>query len=286
MARQVHILPRSPPRPRDSHKGTYGRLLVIAGTPGMCGAAVLSARAALRTGTGLVTISAPASLASALTSSVPEATLRFLPEVDSGEEPTIDAEGFDAEGFDAIAIGPGLGTSSWSRALTLQALEGLTLPHVVDADALNIIAAESTIEISAEAQRVWTPHPGEFERLTGERPRTEDERVAASERFVRARGGVLVLKGSHSIVHEGDRYAINLSGNPGMATGGSGDVLTGVIGSLLAQGMSPFDAAQLGTHLHGVAGDLAVRRASAPSLIASDLVDYLGAAWRTLSSHR
>jgi NAD(P)H-hydrate epimerase len=246
----------------------------------MSGAAVLAARSALRSGSGLVTVALPASLSPVIAAASPEATQLLLPEpgdVDYRERLAA-ALGENLERFDALAIGPGLGTSAGARHLVALLLETFGGPHLLDADALNLIAMHPEIAARREPRRVWTPHPGEFERLTGELPRGEAERRAAAERFVRARGGVIVLKGHRTVVADGERCFINRTGNPGMATGGAGDVLTGVIVSLLGQGFPPFEAAALGARLHGRAGDLAAAILGECSLVAGDIVEHLPAA--------
>lgn len=274
MPRNVDDLPSLPERARDSHKGDYGKVLLIAGSPGMCGAAVLSARAALRSGSGLVTVAIPGELSHGVTAAVPEAMHLHLTDADDLPDDLDDR-------FDALGIGPGLGTSDSSRRLVERALASWSGPQVIDADALNIIAAGLTTV--RKDDRIWTPHPGELERLTGETPRTRNERIAACERFVAARGGVVVLKGHESVIHDGERYTINETGNAGMATGGSGDVLTGIIASFLGQGLEAFDAARLGAHVHGRAGDFACSDIGDTSLIATDLVECLPDAFKSLS---
>lgn len=276
---RITTLPPIPPRPPDSHKGTFGRVLIVAGRRGMAGAAVLAARAALRSGAGLVTALLPDSLSSVLAVGVPEATQRLLPEY-AGR----DTEGLatalgaiDGSSFDALAVGPGLGTDPRAVMLVGWALEQ-DVPQVVDADALNVIVLphdERKIHVEPSARRVWTPHPGEFRRMTGRSPRTDTERLDASEEFVTRYGGVLVLKGHRTVIMDETRYAINETGNPGMATGGTGDVLTGVIAALLGQGFSSFEGACLGAYLHGLAGDLAGETKGELSLIAGDLVESL-----------
>jgi hydroxyethylthiazole kinase-like uncharacterized protein yjeF len=246
----------------------------------MAGAAVLASRGALRAGSGLVTVAIPEPFSNAVTAAVPEATQIHLPEEESaGEAMTLESRLPQDLGrrFDVIAAGPGIGQSSASsRLLELVLARGKDLPMVLDADALNLVAAG--IEVDRRPDLVWTPHPGELRRLSGETPRSEAERIEACERFVRRRGGVIVLKGHRSIVHDGERYFINVTGNPGMATGGAGDVLTGVVASLLGQALSPFDAARLAVHLHGFAGDLAARRLGPASLTAGDIAEALPAA--------
>lgn len=276
---RITTLPPIPPRPPDSHKGTFGRVLVVAGRRGMAGAAVLAARAALRSGAGLVTTLIPDSLSTALTVAVPEATQRLLPEYTARDtEGLATALGnIDGSSFDALALGPGLGTDARAVLLVGWALEQ-DAPQVVDADALNVIVLphdERKVHVEPSDRRVWTPHPGEFRRMTGRSPRTDAERIEASQGFVARYGGVLVLKGHRTVVMDGQRYSINETGNPGMATGGAGDVLTGVIAALLGQGFSVFDAACLGAYLHGLAGDLARETKGELSLIAGDLIESL-----------
>ncbi len=282
---KVDVLPRIPPRMPDSHKGTYGRVLVLAGSAGMPGAASLAALAALRTGSGLVTVALPASISLAVAATVPEATQILLPnEADLSlqeKDRLVAALGADFERrYDAAAIGPGLGTSARARALVEAVLRRFAGPVVADADALNILAASPDLAGPARADRIFTPHPGELERLTGEKPKGDAERLAAAARLAARFGCVAVLKGHRTVIVEGDRYAVNETGNPGMATGGSGDVLTGVIASLLGQGFAAFDAARLGAHLHGSAGDLAAAALGEASVIAGDIIDSLPEAIR------
>jgi hydroxyethylthiazole kinase-like uncharacterized protein yjeF len=270
---RVQDLPKIPPREPDTHKGTYGRVLIVAGSPAMPGAAILAARAALRGGCGLLTLAIEPALSSIAGATVPEATQMLL--ADGGAPATGTA--LTAK-FDALAAGPGIGTSDAPRKRLAQMLTGYGGPHVLDADALNIVAEHPDVAGPRNAKRVWTPHPGEFQRLTGEKPHGDVERIAAAERFVERFGGVCVLKGRHTVITDGERYQVNGTGNPGMATGGAGDVLTGVIASFLGQGFPPFDAARLGVYLHGLAGDLAAREVGEVSLIASDITEHLPAA--------
>ena len=275
---QITELPRIPAREPDTHKGTYGRVLILAGSPAMPGAAVLAARAALRAGSGLVTVAAPPPVALVVGAACPEATHIVLPEpkARNHREALLRALGERLEsGADSLALGPGIGTSEGARALVELALQRFSGPHVVDADGLNLVAAEPALQGPRRENRIWTPHPGELQRLTGEKPRGDEERVAASARFVERFGGVVVLKGHRTVVMEKDRYYINATGNPGMATGGAGDVLTGVIASLLGQGFPPFPAACLSVRIHGRAGDLAARALGQASLIASDIIEHL-----------
>jgi len=273
------ILRRAP----ATHKGTYGRVLIVAGSPRMPGAAVLATRAALRGGAGLVTAAIPASLSGVLASAVPEATQLLLPEPGAARYKSAllgALERHPLSGFDAMAVGPGLDESWPGSSTLLETLIGeFSGPQVLDADALNIIAARAKGIPTPQPGRIWTPHPGEFKRLTGESPAEDAERVAASKRFVQP-GEVVVLKGHRTVVVEGERYYINETGNPGMATGGSGDVLTGILAALLGQGYQPFDGACLGVYLHGTAGDLAAAVLGETSLIAGDITEYLPQAVR------
>ncbi len=265
--------PALPRREPDGHKGTYGKLLLLAGSEGMTGAAILAARAAYRSGAGLVTVGIDRRLFSAVSPAVPEAI--FLDSGSWRRRLTSEVLG----GFDAIAAGPGLGLDS-DRSLLRWLIEKRRGPIVLDADALNIIAAarDSFPRVSFLAVRpdtIWTPHPGEFARLTGEHPKGDAERLAASTRFVKAFGGVLVLKGHRTVVMDAERSAVNTSGNPGMATAGAGDVLSGMIAAFLGQGLAPFAAARLAVHLHGRAGDIGAAELGEVSLTAGDLIDYL-----------
>ena len=286
-ALQITDLPPLPDRAPESHKGTYGRVLLVAGSPGMPGAAVLAARAALRSGAGLVTVAFAESLAPVFTAAVPEAMQLHLPEPGSaGHDQEIAGRfGQDLSGrFDAVGAGPGLGTSPESRKVLEYLLSQYSGPQVLDADALNLVA--DGLQPGDCAERVWTPHPGEFERLTGIRPSGDDERIEETARFATGRGGTVLLKGNRTVVHDGDRFYVNLTGNPGMATAGSGDVLTGLITALLGQGTGRFESAQLGAWLHGFAGDIAAESLGQPSLTATDLINYLPEAFRRTLEER
>jgi NAD(P)H-hydrate epimerase len=253
----------------------------------MAGAAVLAARAALRTGSGLVTVALPASLSPVVATASPEATQILLPELDALDYKGRLSGAFGTrleKGFDAVAIGPGLGTSPSARLLVELVLNRFSGPQVIDADALNVLAAsaETWLAVSGPKRpgRIWTPHPGEFERLTGEKPEGDADRVSSAGRFAGRFESIVVLKGHRTVVHDGNRYYINETGNPGMATGGAGDVLTGVIVSLLGQRFAPFEAACLGVHVHGSAGDFAAEAMGEGSVVAGDIADSLPRALR------
>jgi len=286
---RVHDVPAIPLRDPDSHKGTYGRVLIVAGSPRMPGAAVLAARAALRSGAGLVTAAIPRSIGGIIGAAVPEATQLLLPDA-AGAEPEGGAEATLAprleHGTDAVGLGPGLGTEEGSMRIVRSVLGGARSPLVIDADALNAIALRQQMRPARPERCVWTPHPGEFERLLGERPREAEERVASSARFVERYGGTVVLKGHRTVVCDGARYYVNVTGNAGMATGGSGDVLTGMLACFLAQGFVPFDAARLAVHLHGLAGDMAREALGEAGMIAGDILERIPAAIRSHQNRR
>jgi hydroxyethylthiazole kinase-like uncharacterized protein yjeF len=186
----------------------------------------------------------------------------------------------------AVALGPGLSRAASLSDFVAKVYPAINQPMVVDADALFALAERLDSIGEPAGPRVLTPHPGEFARLAGKMPEGA-ERVTSAAAFARRDAGgktVVVLKGHETVVTDGERYSINHTGNPGMATGGSGDVLTGIITALLCQGLAPFDAARLGVHVHGLAGDLAAAELGQVSMIASDLIDYLPAAFQTVES--
>ena len=298
-------VPRFPERKRDSHKGDYGRVLLIGGSFGMSGAIVMAGRAALVTGSGLVRLAVPERSLPMVASSMPELMTVAMPENRSGK---ISLDAYArlmslAEEADVVVIGPGLGRSAGLDALVMRLHREVKKPMLLDADGLNALAshsfdrmAESFAEATANGGwRILTPHPGEFARLCGTViPFRMTERVDAARDFVTAlnmrsamntrslqgkSGGViLVLKGFETVVTDGTRTYVNTSGNPGMATAGSGDVLSGVIASLVGQRFSPLDAAQLGVYLHGRTADLAHDLSHIPreSVLASTLIDHIG----------
>jgi NAD(P)H-hydrate epimerase len=262
-------------RSRFSHKGLFGRTLLIAGSPGMTGACVLAGRGALRSGAGLLTLKVPDTCLNIVQTALPEATAHtytqhFWNETDSTEV------------WSAIAAGPGLSLSAY----TTESLERLMKLHpprlVLDADALNALAQRKDLLERLPAKTILTPHPGEFDRMTKPH-RTGFERLQTAISFAQQYGVYVVLKGAYTacITPEG-RCRFNLTGNPGMATGGSGDVLTGIIVSLLSQGYTHEDACVLGTCLHGLSADLALEHESQESLTAGDITTHLGKAFRQL----
>jgi len=261
-------------RKKFDHKGTFGHALIIAGSYGKAGAATLAAGAALRTGSGLVTVHTPASAVLALQAALPEAMVS--PDPGTGNITVLP----DLDPYDAAGIGPGLGTDPDTAAVLRTLLETSAIPLVLDADALNIMAQHRELLELLPPGTVLTPHPGEFRRLA--RTENTDYRLMEDQIAFAARYKcIVVLKGAHTsvAVPEGEVY-FNSTGNPGMATGGSGDVLTGMIASLLAQGYDPADAAVAGVYLHGLAGDVALRIHSEESIIAGDILMNIGRAFR------
>jgi NAD(P)H-hydrate epimerase len=279
----VDRLPVLPPRPPDSNKGTFGRVLVISGSRGMSGAAVLCGNAALRGGAGLVRVAVPGSILPIVAAGNPCFMTAPLPEDEHGRlTGHAEAELLTlAQSNSVVAMGPGLGRSPAITALVSAVLGQLTIPLVLDADGLNALHTDRLRDHTGPL--VMTPHPGEFGRLSGlEIPDIQSRRQEVATRFAAEHGVVLVLKGQGTVVTDGRRVSINPSGNPGMATAGSGDVLTGVIAALLAQGLEPFAAAQLGVYVHGLAGDMVRDALGEVGMIASDLVAYLPQAIRRL----
>lgn len=278
---------RLPRRPLDGHKGTFGHLLAVAGSPGKSGAAALTATAGLRGGAGLVTLGCPGAVQAAVAAQVPEVMTAVLEE-ESGALCAAAAPALAAlcAGKQALAVGPGLGTADGTGDLVRQLLAGSELPAVVDADALNHLAGHLDV-LAARAGRatILTPHPGEMARLCGrDTAEIQADRLRIARDFARTHGVVLVLKGARTLTAVPDgRVFINATGNAGMASGGMGDVLTGLIGALLAQGLPAEDAAVLGTYLHGLAGDRLAARMGCAGLLAGDLLTELPAARQSLA---
>ena len=279
----ITALPTLPARAADSHKGDFGRVLVVAGSRGMSGAAILCASAALRAGAGLVKVAVPAEILPTVAAGNPCYTLASLPQDDDGRL-TLFAWGKLAklaEAHDVIAIGPGLDRSDKLAALLGEVVVRIQKPMVIDADALNGLIGQCEKLRNEEFPRIVTPHPGEFARLLEIDTKTvQAERRERSVAFAQAQKCIVVLKGQGTIVTDGRRVYQNATGNPGMAKGGSGDVLTGIIAALLGQHLPPFAAAQLGVYLHGLAGDLARDQIGEVSLLATDLIDFLPPALR------
>jgi NAD(P)H-hydrate epimerase len=288
---EVDAIPTLPPRPADSHKGTFGTALIIAGSRGMAGAAGLAGAAALRSGAGLVRIACPKEVTPIVAGWEPCYMAWPLAQTSSGvldfSHARADLERL-ASDANAIAAGPGLGRSPSTRELGCWLTQTPGPPLVLDADVLNELAEFEAWETRLGRTVIVTPHPGEMARLLGTSVATvqADRRASAIELARRSpeRRLIVVLKGDGSVVTDGRRVFTNSTGNPGMATGGSGDVLTGVIVALLAQRLDPFEAAVLGVHVHGTAGDLACDEEGEVSMTAADIVDELAEAFSHLDS--
>ena len=266
------------PRPRDAHKGTFGHVLVIAGSRGKTGAALLASAAATRSGAGLTTLAIATTLQPILEGHVREAMTAALPDTGDGSAALGDGATLDEllAGRTAVVCGPGLGLADPTRALVAEVVRRATVPLVLDADGLNAVAGTDLLRERA-GPTVVTPHPGEMARLLGtDTAHVQADRLGAARTLAARDRVIVVLKGARTIVASPDSgTAISPTGNPGMASGGMGDVLAGVVGALLAQGLDPFDAAVLGVFAHGAAGDAVAGRRGEVGLLASDLVDEL-----------
>jgi NAD(P)H-hydrate epimerase len=274
----VTDLPRLAPRAPDAHKGTFGRVLVVAGSRGMTGAAVLCASAALRGGAGLVQLAVPDDVLDVVASANPCYLTAPLPGDGHGR---LGAAGLGpllelARASQAAVVGPGLGKGPELLQMVQAVLQQTATPLVLDADALNLLAGHTERLRGHAGQVLLTPHPAEFGRLLGcDAKAVQADRQGLALRFAASHGVVLVLKGHGTVVTDGRRLYVNATGNPGMATGGTGDVLAGLTGALLGQGLEAFAAAQLGVYLHGLAGDLARDDVGEASLLATDLLAAL-----------
>ncbi len=266
-----------PPRSFASNKGTYGHLVVLAGSEGKTGAAALTSEGALRSGAGLVTLGIAASLNDILEVKITEAMTLPLPEAAGARALGMQAleplQNF-LEDKTAAALGPGLGTHPETRELVRHLAQDLPLPLVIDADGVNALAGHPDLLKTAAGPRLLTPHPGEMARFLGTTvPQVQSDRLKTAREAARQTGAVMVLKGARTVVADPEgRVSINSTGNPALASGGTGDVLTGLIGGFLAQKLSPWDAARLGVYLHGLAADYWAAAHSSRGLIAADLL--------------
>jgi len=273
-------LPTMAARQADAHKGDFGRAVLIGGSRGMSGAIGLAGEATLRSGAGLVTLAVPSDILSTVAAYERSYMTWPLPSDSDGR---IGKNAFSTvrplvSRATCLGIGPGLNRSAGVDELVLEIYRSSIRPVVLDADALNALAEHGIPK--AAGPRVLTPHPGEFQRLCPTSPHDRAGMEQAAHQWAAYHGVVLVLKGKDSLVTDGKLRAHNATGNPGMATGGTGDVLTGIITGLLAQGIEPINAARLGAHIHGYAGDLAARELGEVGMIASDLLRYLPQAFR------
>jgi NAD(P)H-hydrate epimerase len=284
------LAPLLPKRRPDSHKGDYGHALVVAGSRGKGGAARLAALGALRAGCGLVTAAVPHGLQAGFVSRAMEVMTEGLPETAEG---TLAESGIPRllallDGKQAVAIGPGLTTHPESKSLVRELVRRARVPLVLDADGVNAFAGEQGTLSGRKRPLVLTPHPGEMGRLLGISTRdVQARRLDLAREFARGHHCYLVLKGYRSLIATpGGTVHVNPTGNPGMATGGSGDVLTGLLVGLLAQGIDPSAAVRLGVYLHGLAGDLAAEEVGEAPLIARDILQHFPAALQRLKPPR
>lgn len=265
-------------RTKFAHKGDFGRALLIAGSQGMAGASVLAAKACLRSGVGLLTVHVPFCNNTIVQTSVPEA----MTQIDISE--TCFASAMDTDDYQAVGIGPGLGKAAETEAALLEQINACQTPMVVDADALNLLGEKRSYIGRLPKGSILTPHPKELERLVG-KCQNSYERLMKARELAKTANVHIILKGAYSAIIAPDgKCWFNITGNPGMATGGSGDVLTGVVLALLAQGYDAGTAARLATFVHGLAGDIACKKRGEIGMTAGDMVGYLPVAWKMVVS--
>lgn len=274
------------PRPKCANKKDFGRIFILAGSCGYTGAAILASFAALRAGAGLVTLGCPDKVYSILARRHPEVMVRPFPSTSAG---TLSEKGFPKifqflKTQDVLAIGPGLGRHPNTGKLVRRLVIRSSVQCVVDADGINTFQGNPALLRKCSLPPILTPHPGEFVRVFGgKKPVSDNERKKIALEAARRFKITLVLKGYRTVVAAPyGRVEVNPTGNPGMATGGTGDVLTGIIAALAGQGIFPFDAARFGVYLHGLAGDLACRKVGEVSLVASDVIDFLPQAFQSV----
>ena len=286
LVERADVAAQFPPRPRDTHKGAYGHLLIVGGSLGKTGAAALAARAAMRAGAGLVTVATALSQQPIVAGLVLESMTEALAETPSGSAALGARERVRelAAARDAVALGPGLGLDDDTQQLARDLVQGLDRPLVLDADALTAIAGRLELLHHAPAPRCLTPHPGEMARLLGASiADVQRDRVASARGVATGHGVHVALKGATTVIAIADgRVFLNPTGNPGLASGGTGDALTGMVGALLARRMAPADALVAAVYLHGLAGDLAAARLGEESLVASDLIEAVPDAFAAL----
>jgi NAD(P)H-hydrate epimerase len=280
---KITQVPKLPARSKDAHKGTFGKVCIVGGSIGMTGAVALAGKAALRSGAGLVKIATPKSVLPVVASIEPCCMTIPLGEDANGQ---ISSEAVSvlidmAPATDVIAFGPGAGTGKGVRDCLLAVLWQMEGTVIVDADGLNCLARAPQWIGKKKASVILTPHPGEMKRLWASQIRQAmpTDRVERAATLAKKTSSTVVLKGHQTVVANKDKVYVNTTGNPGMATGGTGDVLTGIITAIVGQGLSDFDAAVLGVYIHGAAGDLAAKKIGETSLIATDIIDCLGEAF-------
>jgi len=256
------------PRQESSNKGTYGHALIVAGTKKRMGCAIIAAKACLRSGTGLLTVNVPQNERFTLQTSIPEAMLVMREEKDDA-----------LHNYSALGIGPGIGTDKNAEQNLIHFITAFKNSIVLDADALNIIASNKKLLSKIPKKSIITPHPKEFDRLFGKHKNIE-ERINTAIKKAKELDIVIVLKGHKTIVTFVGKTFINTTGNAGLAKGGSGDALTGIITAFLAQGHEPFNAAKQGIYLHGLAADIALKNQSMESMLITDVIESLGQAFK------
>ncbi|WP_264520021.1 NAD(P)H-hydrate dehydratase [Flavobacterium sp. N1994] len=255
----------------DSNKGTHGHALIIAGSKSKMGAAIIATKACLRAGAGLVTVNIPKKERPAVFTSIPEAMMEFR------------EDGKEWSHYNSIAIGPGIGTDKSAENLLKLLISQVTLPIVFDADALNILAKNQDWFSKLSSKSILTPHPKEFDRLFGNHTSEEERRATATTKAAEL-NLIIVLKGHQTFITDGNDSFQNTTGNSGLAKGGSGDALTGIITAFLAQGNEPIYAAILGVYLHGLAADSTLESQSVESMIITDVIENLGKAFKKIQN--
>lgn len=280
------VRPMLPERPDAGHKGTFGHVFIVAGSRGFTGAAKLACEAACRSGAGLVTAGIPTPLRDLMGAALLEAMTLCLP---STEAETLSLAALEpalafSKDKQAVVLGPGLSTHPETVAFVRAFVAHGPVPLVVDADALNALAKSAGGLVKIACPCVLTPHPGEMARLTGaSTAEVQADRTGTARDLANALGCTVILKGARTVVADADgALTVNTTGNHGLAKGGTGDVLAGLLGGLLAQGLAPFDAACLAVFVHGRAGDFAADRSSARGMLARDVIEAIPAVWREL----
>ena len=274
MLNHAEVLALLPDRDENAHKGDFGKILLLCGSEGFTGAAALAAMGALRCGAGLVYLGVPRSIYAIEAVKLTEPIVFPLPDQDG----KLSREALPKilsmlPGMDAVLIGPGLGQSEGTRLVIRSVLEEAKCPVVLDADGINGICRHRDILRERHYPTILTPHAGEFARLGGD---IGEDRLAGAESFAREYGCILLLKGHHTVITDGTESYVNQTGNPGMAVGGSGDVLAGMIAGLLGQGLTPLLAAACGAWLHGAAGDLCAENMGQYAMLPTDMLEVLG----------
>lgn len=267
------VLSFLPDRPSESHKGTFGKILLLCGSRGYTGAAALAAMGALRTGAGLVYLGVPDCIYDIEAVKLTEPVI--IPITDDGKTYATNAAQQILpllQGKDAVLIGPGIGQSQGSEEVVCTVLEHFTGPVVLDADGINVMVTHKDILRERTGPTILTPHDGEFRRFGGS---LTDDRAASAAELAKDLNAIVLLKGYRTVITDGAHTYINTTGNPGMATGGSGDVLAGMIVSLLGQGIPPLEAAACGAWLHGAAGDICAHEIGQYGMLPSDMVNVL-----------